>query len=88
MINLSSIKSNIITKKKILLNQNNEDGILGLGWSHPSYGRNLRNIGVWSEGYYSSFIFNTKKMTLKFKFIFKISFDQQKKHSIKDNNIY
>ena len=39
--------------------QNNEDGILGLGWSHPSYGRSLGNIGVWSEGYYSSFVFDT-----------------------------
>ena len=55
--NLNSIKFNSLEKKDIELSQNNEDGILGLGWSHPSYGRNIGNIGVWSEGYYSSFIF-------------------------------
>ncbi len=56
---LSSIKFNFLNKKKIELFQNDEDGILGLGWSHPSYGRSLGNIGVWSEGYYSSFVFDT-----------------------------
>ena len=55
--NLNSIKFNSLEKKDIELSQNNEDGILGLGWSHPSYGRSIGNIGVWSEGYYSSFIF-------------------------------
>ena len=30
---LSSIKSNLLQKKKIELFQNNEDGILGLGWT-------------------------------------------------------
>ena len=30
---------------------------MGLGWSHPNYGRSIGASGVWSEGYFSSFIF-------------------------------
>ena len=57
----NSIDFHIITKNEFYINQNDKEGILGLGWSHPNYGRNLRNSGVWSEGYYSSFIFKAKK---------------------------
>ena len=55
---LNSIKFNSLHKKNIEISQNNEDGILGFGWSHPGYGKSLGNSGVWSEGYYSSLIFD------------------------------
>ena len=38
------------------LNQNN--GILGFGWSHPSYGSKINNSGAWTEGNFSNLIFN------------------------------
>ena len=41
--------------------ENSKYGILGLGWSHPSYGRSIGSKGVWSEGYFSSFIFKIQK---------------------------
>ena len=36
---------------------NDKNGILGLGWSHPSYGRSINYSGAWSEGYNSSLLF-------------------------------
>ena len=33
---------------------------MGLGWSHPNYGRSIGSGGVWSEGYFSSIIFKIK----------------------------
>jgi len=50
-----------ITKDEIYVKQNLDNGILGLGWSHPNYGKNVGSNGVWSEGYYSSFIFQSDK---------------------------
>ena len=61
IIKLNLIRFNSLQEKNIGLFQNSKNGILGLGWSHPSYGRALGNTGVWSEGYYSSFIFETTK---------------------------
>lgn len=58
-------KLNLINYKKIQPNQKidisikDPNGILGLGWSHSSYGRKVNNIGVWSEGYKSSLIFQS-----------------------------
>ena len=58
-------KLNLINYKKIQPNQKidisikDPNGILGLGWSHSSYGRQVNNIGVWSEGYKSSLIFES-----------------------------
>ncbi len=56
---LNLVKLHLLKEKNIRLSQNDENGILGLGWSHPSYGRTLGNTGVWSEGYYSSLIFES-----------------------------
>tara|TARA_B100000900_G_scaffold43234_1_gene32195 strand:+ start:1391 stop:3484 length:2094 start_codon:yes stop_codon:yes gene_type:complete len=56
---LNLVKLHSLKEKNIRLSQNDENGILGLGWSHPSYGRTLGNSGVWSEGYYSSLIFES-----------------------------
>lgn len=58
---LNSVNFNSIKKKEINVNQNIDGGILGLGWSHPNYGKNVANNGVWSEGYFSSFIFYQEK---------------------------
>ena len=50
--------ADIAINKKYKIKQNSKSGILGLGWSHPSYGRRISNIGAWSEGYVSSLIFS------------------------------
>ena len=50
-------RSRLVNKEKIKIKENSNDGILGLGWSHPNYGRSIGVSGVWSEGYFSSFIF-------------------------------
>jgi hypothetical protein len=56
-------KFEMITYRKIELNEkinikiNNIDGILGFGWSKPSYGRGNKSKGSWSEGYSSSLLF-------------------------------
>ncbi len=56
---LDLVKFNSLKEKNISLSQNDENGILGLGWSHPSYGRTFENTGAWSEGNYSSLIFDS-----------------------------
>ena len=33
----NSIDFHIITKNEFYINQNDKEGILGLGWSHPNY---------------------------------------------------
>ena len=33
------------------------NGILGMGWSKPSYGRSIKSRGSWTEGYSSSLLF-------------------------------
>ncbi len=60
LIKFNSIKLRTVTNDNISIKENSTGGILGLGWSHPNYGRGLGNIGVWSEGYFSSFIFKTQ----------------------------
>ena len=40
-----------------------DSGILGLGWTHSSYGRTVSNSGVWSEGYISSMLFKKTELT-------------------------
>ena len=54
---LKSVKARLVNNEKIKIKENSKDGILGLGWSHPNYGRSIGVSGVWSEGYFSSFIF-------------------------------
>tara|TARA_Y100000996_G_C22183565_1_gene503875 strand:- start:30 stop:593 length:564 start_codon:yes stop_codon:yes gene_type:complete len=47
---------NLGDRVKINLNENN--GILGFGWSHPSYGSKISSSGAWTEGNFSNLIFN------------------------------
>ncbi len=54
---LESVEARVVNNEKIKIKENSKDGILGLGWSHPNYGRSIGASGVWSEGYFSSFIF-------------------------------
>ena len=49
---------------QINLIQNDKNGILGLGWSHSAYGRSTDNNGVWSEGNFSTLIFDLKEIKL------------------------
>ena len=56
--------ANIAINKKYEIKQNSKSGILGLGWSHASYGKKISNIGAWSEGYVSSLIFSLKDTVL------------------------
>ena len=63
---LNSITLNPLFKKNIEISLNNEDGILGFGWSHPGYGKSLGSSGVWSEGYYSSLIFDATDTDINF----------------------
>ena len=61
---LSNVKYlEIELNKKYKLQPNLNEGMLGFGWSHASYGRTLNNAGVWSEGFQSSLLFNIKKDT-------------------------
>lgn len=46
---------------QINLIQNDKNGILGLGWSHSAYGRSTDNNGVWSEGNFSTLLFDLKE---------------------------
>tara|TARA_B100000315_G_scaffold257188_1_gene305182 strand:- start:627 stop:2729 length:2103 start_codon:yes stop_codon:yes gene_type:complete len=55
-LNLTNYKK-IKVNQKINISTKDTNGILGLGWSHASYGRNVSNLGAWSEGYKSSLIF-------------------------------
>ena len=56
-------KFGMISYRKIELNEkiniemNNMNGILGMGWSKPSYGRSIKSRGSWTEGYSSSLLF-------------------------------
>ncbi len=61
VLKFNSIEARLITNEKIQVKENSKYGILGLGWSHPSYGRSIGSKGVWSEGYFSSFIFKIQK---------------------------
>jgi hypothetical protein len=44
---------------KIKINLNDNNGILGFGWSHSSYGSKIGSSGAWTEGNFSNLIFNT-----------------------------
>ena len=57
MINYKKVQLN----KKISIKRNNIDGVLGIGWTHPSYGRTLKTAGAWTEGYSSSILFVSDK---------------------------
>ncbi len=62
--NLDKIKYlEIELNKKYEIQFNLNPGILGFGWSHPSYGRSVNYNGVWSEGYISSIFFNKNSST-------------------------
>ncbi len=56
--------TNISINKKYEIKQNTKLGLLGLGWSHPSYGKKISSVGAWSEGYVSSLIFSLKDKVL------------------------
>tara|TARA_Y100000590_G_scaffold360490_1_gene416796 strand:- start:1036 stop:3135 length:2100 start_codon:yes stop_codon:yes gene_type:complete len=58
LINYKKIQAN----KKINISRKEADGILGLGWSHSSYGRGISNLGSWTEGYRSSLIFDVSNL--------------------------
>lgn len=60
LLKFKSIEASPVTDKNIQIKENSKNGILGLGWSHPNYGRSIGSSGVWSEGNFSSFIFNSK----------------------------
>ena len=62
----NNIKLRTIDFEEVNISQNSNDSILGLGWSHPSYARNLANQGAWSEGYFSSLIFNIENNKINF----------------------
>ena len=53
MINYKKIELN----EKINIEMKNMNGILGMGWSKPSYGRTIKSRGSWTEGYSSSLLF-------------------------------
>ena len=57
LINYKKIKAS----EKINISRKDTNGILGLGWSHASYGRNVSNLGAWTEGYKSSLIFEVSE---------------------------
>ena len=81
---LNLVKLHSLKEKNIRLSQNDENGILGLGWSHPSYGRTLGNSGVWSEGYYSSLIFESADYGLEsMKVILRKVLTNKKKDNLK-----
>ena len=60
ILKFNSVEARQVKSEKIQLKENDKDGILGLGWSHPNYGRSIGSGGVWSEGYFSSIIFKIK----------------------------
>ena len=53
MINYRKIE----LKEKINIEMKDMNGILGMGWSKPSYGRTIKSRGSWTEGYSSSLLF-------------------------------
>jgi hypothetical protein len=62
--NIEKIKYLEVETNKIYEVQSNiNSGILGLGWTHPSYGRSISTNGAWSEGYTSTLLFKRKKNT-------------------------
>jgi len=61
-INLKKIKYLDVQLDKIYpIEHNINSGILGFGWSHASYGRNLSSEGAWTEGHAASLLFNRSK---------------------------
>ena len=64
LLKFNSIKARPVIDENIQIKENSKDGILGLGWSHPNYGRSIGSSGVWSEGYFSSFIFNNQNIKI------------------------
>ena len=61
----NSIEARLVNNEKITIKENSKNGILGLGWSHPNYGRSIGVSGVWSEGYFSSFIFKLQDVKIE-----------------------
>ena len=64
LLKFNSIKARPVIDENIQIKENSKDGILGIGWSHPNYGRSIGSSGVWSEGYFSSFIFNNQNIKI------------------------
>ena len=64
--------------EKINIEMNKKNGILGMGWSEPSYGRSTKLNGSWTEGYFSSLLFisNDNVNLVKIK-VDKIIFENQ-----------
>ena len=50
----------IKTKQKKQINFKDQNGLLGLGWSHGSYGKNIDVNGAWTEGNESFLIFKSE----------------------------
>ena len=48
------------TKQKKQIIFKDQDGLLGLGWSHGSYGKGIDINGAWTEGNESFLIFENK----------------------------
>lgn len=48
------------TKQKKQIIFKDQDGLLGLGWSHGSYGKGIDTNGAWTEGNESFLIFENK----------------------------
>jgi len=67
MLDIDLKKLSSIDYRKIRANQKIDisikdiRGILGLGWSHASYGKNISNKGVWTEGNKSTLIFEVNE---------------------------
>lgn len=56
--NIEFYKTKSKQKKRITFKD--QDGLLGLGWSHGSYGKNINTNGAWTEGNESFLIFENK----------------------------
>ena len=56
---LNKVKFNSLNKNiPIDLKFKDQNGILGMGWSHNLEGRSNASVGSWTEGYISSIFFN------------------------------
>ena len=73
---------NINVGDKIKINLNDINGILGFGWSHPSYGSKISSSGAWTEGNFSSLVFN-----ISIKNIDKIIIDTKKILKERNKNV-
>ena len=57
--NINFYKIKLDSKEKIKFKNNN--GVLGMGWSHGSYGKTINNEGAWTEGDKAFLIFDNNE---------------------------